>query len=114
MGSMSSLPYHKFVRNVDFLATRKDKSGFRRVWGMFVDAGNRMVVFWRHKKCGRFTFKLSETYQLDVTVSDKIDEKLGKGYHEIQGSEWERSEKLLRSIHHDFLDAKERGLFHQA
>jgi hypothetical protein len=109
--TMINLPFSVFVKRVEFLATRRDESGFRRVWGYAVDRSNRLIVFYRHKR-GRFTFKLSDTYFGSVTISDKVREKITKGYGEISGVKLERCTALLRTIHHDFLDAKERGLFH--
>ncbi len=113
MSRITSLPYSQFTRNLEFVSSRVDDTGFTRIWGYFVDRSNRIIVFWRWK-VGRFTFKISDTYQGNLTVSDKVREKGIRGYKEIEGEALDKAEALLRSIHHDFLDAKERGLFHAA
>lgn len=102
-----ALPYSQFLRAIEFLGKRRDDTGYVRIWGVINDAANTQITFWRHKRGNHNRFNLMHggTYVGDRTVAEKIAEKLDRGY-----AETDLSEKHLRQLHYDYLQAKAKGL----
>jgi hypothetical protein len=104
---------NQFLDSIEFVSTRRDPAtGFRRLWGYFLDLSGRHVTFWMFQD-GPFGFKYADTYvDRTATIPALTEEKMAKGYRIMPKSRWQNW-GMLAKAYNDYMAALDTDGFYQ-